>query len=69
MRRCIVQHAQVISILESLAGGLDPTTGAALPPNLFQSPDVIRALFTAAQVLKGEPVLSSRPRPAAAGAR
>jgi hypothetical protein len=61
-----VQNAQVISILESLAGGLDPTTGAALPADLFQSPDVIRALSAAAQALKRD---NARPRLAAAGAR
>jgi hypothetical protein len=44
-------------------------TGAALSPDLFQSPDVRGALATAAQALKGGGASAGRVRPAAAGAR
>lgn len=70
-----MQIQQVISILDSMAAGVDPTTGQPLPHDLFQSPDIIRAFFTAANALRTNGVTapaavpSSRPRPQAAGAR
>ena len=42
----------VITVLESLANGCDPATGAAIPHDLFQSADTVRALFTASTMLK-----------------
>lgn len=65
-----MEQNQVVTILESLANGIDPTTGAACH-DAFATPDVIRALFIAAGQLKGEPAITP-PRkspPAAAGAR
>lgn len=50
---------RVVSIVESLAAGVDPTSGAHVT---FHSPDVSRALSTAATLLKRE-----GGRPAAAG--
>ena len=43
---------EVISILESLASGIDPSTGEQVQHEVFRKPDVIRALFTAASSLK-----------------
>ncbi len=61
-----MQIQQVISILDSVAAGVDPHTGQPLPHDLFQSPDVIRALFTAANTLRTN---GGKPRAQAAGAR
>jgi hypothetical protein len=45
---------EAIRILETLADGRDPDTGAALPPDsVAQSPQVVRALYTVVQGLKG----------------
>src|SRR5687768_37656 len=63
-----MQIEQVISILDSVAAGVDPKSGQPIPHDLFQSPDVIRALFTAANALRTNES-SGRPRPQAAGAR
>jgi hypothetical protein len=64
---------QVITTLDSLANGLDPTTGSRIPHDLFQSPDVIRALFAAANLLRERPTgaraTPPASRPASAGAR
>jgi hypothetical protein len=58
----------VISILESLANGIDPATDLEIPDAAFRTPEVIRALFAAAKLLQHtEP--PARVRPAAAGAR
>lgn len=73
-----MQIQQVISILDSVAAGVDPKTGETIPNEVFHSPDVIRAFFTAANVLRSNgaatpiaavpaPVRKSRPQ--AAGAR
>jgi hypothetical protein len=53
---------QVVSIVESLANGVDPGSGA---PIAFHSSDVPAALTTAAGILKGR----DGNRPAAAGQR
>lgn len=60
---------QVVSIVDSLANGLDPTSGATIPHDLFHSPDVVRALFTAANLLRGADAAPSTSRPGSAGAR
>lgn len=61
---------RVVSIVESLAAGVDPATGTNIPHDLFQTPDVIRALFTAANLLKQRAdAPASTSRPAAAGQR
>jgi hypothetical protein len=69
-----MERNQVLTTLDSLANGLDPTTGARIPHDLFASPDVIRALFTAASLLRsadGEetPAPRAGSRPTAAGQR
>lgn len=67
-----MQVDHVVSILESLANGIDPATDTPLPQHPFQSPDVIRALFTAASLLTNGTSAAPRARarrPAAAGRR
>ena len=65
----LLEH--VVSILESLANGIDPATDTEIPDSTFRSPEVIRALFTAAAMLQRRPddAALSRSRPAAAGRR
>jgi hypothetical protein len=43
---------QVITVLESLANGIDPASGARIPIEEFHSADTVRALFTATSLLK-----------------
>jgi len=51
-------------ILEALAQGMDPETGEILPePGVLHSPQVIRALFIAAQALDGSASGSKRAKP------
>ena len=60
------QH--VITVLESLANGVDPKTGAAIPYDAFQTADTVRALFSAATLLKAAdaaPVAGRKRRPSA----
>lgn len=73
-----MQIQQVISILDSVAAGVDPKTGELIPNDVFHSPDVIRAFFTAANALRTNataapiatvPAPVSKNRPQAAGAR
>lgn len=64
-----MQVEHVVSILESLANGIDPATDTELPHNPFSSPEVIRALFTAASLLQRTDVPAARTRPASAGRR
>src|SRR5262249_35366388 len=48
-----MQLEQAIRVLEALADGRDPDTGAPLPPDsVGQRPQVVRALYTAIQELK-----------------
>ena len=66
----LLEH--VVSILESLANGIDPATDTEIPDSAFRSPEVIRALFTASAMLQQRPddaAAARRSRPAAAGAR
>ena len=42
---------RVVTIVESLAAGVDPDTGNSIPSDVFHTPDVIRALFAAATVM------------------
>ena len=48
-----MDRQQVIVVLESLANGTDPATGARIPNETFHSADTVRALFAAASLLKG----------------
>lgn len=43
---------QVITVLECLANGIDPASGARIPLEAFHSGDAVRALFTATNLLK-----------------
>jgi hypothetical protein len=52
------------SIIRTLASGIDPTTGEVMADQSpFNQPDVIRALFVAAQVLGCTPSASDSPPP------
>jgi hypothetical protein len=65
---------RVISILESLGHGIDPSAGTAISCEALQPDDVRNALLAAGAILRN-PVPTTtlspapRPRPAAAGAR
>ena len=49
-------------ILETLADGVNPTTGEILPPNdSCNQPDVIRALHVAVSVMKKEKAIKELP--------
>lgn len=51
-----MERQQVITILEALANGTDPSTSAPIPLDAFHSADTVRAMFTAVALLKeGEP--------------
>lgn len=56
---------QVTTTLDALANGVDPATGARIPSETFHSADVVRALFTAATLLRGQ---KPEPKRAAAAA-
>lgn len=57
-----------LATLRSLAGGLDPSTGATLPPDhLCQQPATVRALCAVLAAIDAG-TLSARPRRAVAGA-
>lgn len=43
---------KVISILESVAAGIDPHNGETIPSNVFHTADVIRAFYAAARMLR-----------------
>ena len=61
-----MERAQVITILESLANGVDPGSGARIPLDAFHSGDTVRALFAATSLLKDTQVAPKRGK---AGAR
>ena len=68
-----MERSQVITVLESLASGVDPTTGT-VSHEVFAAPNVIRALFVAADLLKRPPApapatTTQKQQPPAAGAR
>jgi len=67
-----MERSQVITVLESLASGVDPTTGV-VSHEVFAAPNVIRALFVAADLLKRTPAPAAtgtqKQQPPAAGAR
>ena len=63
-----MERQQIISILEQLARGFDPITGAPVH-DVFAGPDVIRALFLAADALKMPVGTPAANRPGAAGVR
>ncbi len=47
-----MERQEVITVLESLANGVDPGTGARIPHEAFHTADTVRALFTASALLK-----------------
>src|ERR1044071_5817318 len=64
-----MDRMQVVTTLRALASGVDPATNAAAD-HVFSEPDVIRALFLAAEMLGErtgrEPSVKSEQRPASA---
>jgi hypothetical protein len=50
---------EIIKVVESLANGLDPSTGARIPHDAFHDADTVRALFAAGALLKGDNVATS----------
>jgi hypothetical protein len=57
-----MDREHVIAIVESLANGTDPNTGARIPHDTYHSADTIRALFTAGALLKADPTSAARRR-------
>src|SRR6478672_1728840 len=49
-----MEREQVIAVVEALANGTDPSTGARIPHETFHSADTIRALFAAGALLKAD---------------
>src|SRR5688572_18927328 len=60
-----MDRQQVITILDSLADGIDPSTGSRIPYEAFHTADAVRALFAASALLKSE----GGPRKQAGGSR
>ncbi|HET7433680.1 MAG TPA: hypothetical protein VFN10_03090 [Thermoanaerobaculia bacterium] len=50
-----MEREQVVRIVEALANGVDPETGARIPHETFHSGETVRALFQAATWLKEAP--------------
>jgi hypothetical protein len=64
-----MQRERVISYVESLANGIDPTSGGRIPLDVFRATEVVQALFSAAKLLREESSpIGSTARPPAAGA-
>ncbi len=67
-----MQREQVISYVESLANGIDPTSGGRIPHEAFGATEVVQALFSAARLLRDGGAAGAGPavtgRPPAAGA-
>jgi len=47
-----MQIRNIVAILESVAAGVDPNTGERIPNDVFHTPDVIRAFYGAANILR-----------------
>jgi hypothetical protein len=47
-----MEKQEVITVLESLANGIDPATGAQIPYEAFHTAGAVRALFAATSLLK-----------------
>jgi hypothetical protein len=57
-----MERREAVRILQELADGRDPKTGATLPSeSVFDRPDVVRALYTAIQAMKGAAGLDEHP--------
>src|ERR1043166_5439100 len=59
-----MDREKVIVILESLANGIDPSTGDRIPYDAFHDADTVRALFAASFLLKAITTAAVRQRPA-----
>ena len=57
-----MDRQEVIAVLESLANGIDPMTGARIPQDAFHSADTVRALFAASAFLKAAPATPEKPQ-------
>ena len=57
-----MDRQEVVTVLESLANGIDPTTGTRIPHDTFHSADIVRALFTASTLLKAGPAATTDPQ-------
>ena len=57
-----MDRQEVITVLESLANGIDPGTGARIPHDAFHSANTVRALFAASSMLKTEPPAATSTR-------
>ena len=57
-----MDRQQVITVLESLANGVDPQTGAPIMYDAFHAADTVRALFTATTLLKADEATPSSKR-------
>lgn len=55
-----MDRQQVITVLESLANGIDPASGTPIPIDAFHSADTVRALFTASSLLKSARIPSTK---------
>jgi hypothetical protein len=48
----VMDDSKAITIIGALANGVDPLTGKSFPPDSpYQTPDIVRALYLAAQAL------------------
>jgi hypothetical protein len=57
----IMELDKAVQIIEAVAGGTNPITGKAIPENShFNSPEIIRALFTCTQHIKHPPPKSRK---------
>lgn len=57
-----MEREQVIAVVEALANGTDPSTGARIPHDTFHSAETIRALFAASALLKAGATTAGRVR-------
>lgn len=57
-----MERKEVIAVLEALASGVDPATGATIPHDAFHNTNTVRTLFTAATLLKIETILPPKGR-------
>lgn len=62
-----MNRQEVITVLESLANGVDPRTGARIPCDTFHSADTVRALFAASNLLRTDPIRPANTKFTSAG--
>ena len=49
-----MDRQEIITVLDALADGIDPATGARIPYEAFHTATAVRALFAASALLKAE---------------